>query len=193
LLNSNPDRRKKMNETVDILKINEEIARKFRKIEESLPSSCTIKDLFEKLLIQIEEEFHIPFVWISILNEGNVIDVIKVFKASKILKDRINILDRKVFLDLVAEGTMPKLINDNLKPFYKLLPRNKKYFIKSLSVAPMTLNSEIIGSMNYGDFSSLRYQPGMDTTLLEKLAFNVSARLSAIKAGEDDICNETIK
>jgi hypothetical protein len=47
--------------------------------------------------------------------------------------------------------------------------------------------------MNYGDFSSLRYQPGMDTTLLEKLAFNVSARLSAIKAGEDDICNETIK
>jgi uncharacterized protein YigA (DUF484 family) len=193
LLNSNPDRRKKMNETVDILKINEEIARKFRKIEESLPSSCTIKDLFEKLLIQIEEEFHIPFVWISILNEGNVIDVIKVFKASKILKDRINILDRKVFLDLVAEGTMPKLINDNLKPFYKLLPRNKKYFIKSLAVAPMTLNSEIIGSMNYGDFSSLRYQPGMDTTLLEKLAFNVSARLSAIKAGEDDICNETIK
>ncbi len=182
-----------MNETVDILKINEEIARKFRKVEESLPSSCTIKDLFEKLLMQIEEEFHIPFVWISILNERNVIDVIKVCKASKILKDRINILDRKVFLDLVAEGTMPKLINDNLKPFYKLLPRNKKYFIKSLAIAPMTLNSEIIGSINYGDFSSLRYQPGMDTSLLEKLAFNVSARLSAITAEKDDICNETMK
>jgi len=68
-----------------------------------------------------------------------------------------------VLFNLVAESTMPRLINDNLKPFYKLLPRNKKYFIKSLAIAPITLNSEIIGSINYGDFSSLRYQPGMDT------------------------------
>jgi uncharacterized protein YigA (DUF484 family) len=67
-----------------------------------------------------------------------------------------------------------------MKPFYKLLPRNKKYFIKSLAIAPITLNSEIVGSINHGDFSNLRYQPGMDTNLLEKLASNISARLSNI-------------
>ena len=175
-----------MNKTVDILKINEELAQKFCKIEESLHSYLTIKDLFEKLIMRIEEEFHIPFVWISILKEGNVIDIIKVLKTSNILKDRLNIIDRKVFLDLVAESTMPRLINDNLKPFYKLLPRNKKYFIKSLAIAPITLNKEIIGSINYGDFSSLRYQPGMDTSLLERLAFNVSDRLSVIMAGGNE-------
>jgi hypothetical protein len=110
-------------------------------------------------------------------------------KSSHILKDRVNIIDRTVFIGLVSESTMPKLINDNLKPFYKLLPRNKKYFIKSLAIAPLTLNSAIIGSINYGDFSSLRYQPGMDTTLLERLACNVSARLSVIMDGGNDICN----
>jgi uncharacterized protein YigA (DUF484 family) len=178
-----------MNEPVDILKINEVLAEKFRRIEESLPSYLTIKDLFEKLLAQIEEEFQIPFVWISILHEGNAIDIIKALKSSRILKDRLSIIDRTVLLNLVAESTIPRLINDNLKPFYKLLPRNKKYFIKSLAIAPIALNSAIIGSINYGDFSSLRYQPGMDTTLLERLACHVSARLSVIMTGGNDICN----
>lgn len=182
-----------MNETVDILKINEVLAEKFRRIEEFLPSCITIKDLFEKLLAQIEEKFHIPFVWISILNEAKAIDIIKALKTSHILKDRINIIDRTVFLDLVTESTTPRLVNDNLKPFYKLLPRNKKYFIKSLAIAPITLHNEIIGSINYGDFSSLRYQPGMDTSLLEKLAFTVSTRLSVIMTDGNNICNETIK
>jgi uncharacterized protein YigA (DUF484 family) len=182
-----------MNEPVDILKINEVLAEKFLKIEESLPSYFTIKDLFEKLLVRIEEEFQIPFVWISILNEDTTIDIIKALKSSHILKDRVNFIGRMVFIGLVSENTMPKLINDNLKPFYKLLPRSKKYFIKSLAIAPLTLNSAIIGSINYGDFSSLRYQPGMDTTLLERLARNVSARLSVIMTGGSDTRNETIK
>ena len=178
-----------MNEPVDILKINEVLAEKFRRIEEFLPSHLTIKDLFEKLIAQIEEEFQIPFVWISILNEGSAIDIMNALKSSHILKDRLSIIDRTVLFNLVAESTMPRLINDNLKPFYKLLPRNKKYFIKSLAIAPLTLNSEIIGSINYGDFSSLRYQPGMDTTLLERLARNISARLSVIMTGGNDAFN----
>jgi len=177
-----------MNETVDIRKMNEELAQKFCKIEGALPSFLTIKDLFENLLTQIEAEFHVPFVWISIFNELSLVDIIKVLKTSKILKDRINIIDRTVFLDLVKESTMPRLINDHMKPFYKLLPRNKKYFIKSLAIAPITFHNEIIGSINYGDFSSLRYQPGMDTSLLERLVSHVSARLSAIMAGRNDTC-----
>ncbi len=171
-----------MNDTVEIMKKNEEIARKFRKIEEHLPSLLDVKELFEKLLIRIEEEFGIPFVWISIVNERKSAGLIRVLKTSKMIKDRLNIINRDSFLELVTSGTMPRLVNDDLKPFYKLLPRNKKYFIKSLAVAPITRDSEIIGSINHGDSSHLRYQPGMDTTLLEKMAANVSDRLSLIMA-----------
>jgi hypothetical protein len=89
-----------MNEPVDILKINEVLAEKFLRIEESLPTYLTIKDLFEKLLARIEEEFQIPFIWISILNEENAIDIIKALKSSHILKDRVNIIGRTVLLNL---------------------------------------------------------------------------------------------
>jgi len=169
-----------MKEKVDILKTNEEISLKFGKIEENLASFLTVKDLFEKLIIQIQEEFRIPFVWISIISEPDLADVIQVLKSSRILKERLNIIDRAAFLQCIANSTKPILANNYMKPFYKLLPRNKKYFIKSLAIAPITLNSEIIGSINHGDFSNLRYQPGMDTNLLEKLASNISARLSNI-------------
>jgi len=169
-----------MKEKVDILKTNEEITLKFGKIEENLASFLNVKDLFEKLIIQIQEEFRIPFVWISIISEPDLADVIQVLKSSRILKERLNIIDRAAFLQCIANSTKPILANNYMKPFYKLLPRNKKYFVKSLAIAPITLNSEIIGSINHGDFSNLRYQPGMDTNLLEKLASNISARLSNI-------------
>jgi uncharacterized protein YigA (DUF484 family) len=169
-----------MKEKVDILKTNEEITLKFGKIEENLASFLNVKDLFEKLIIQIQEEFRIPFVWISIISEPDLADVIQVLKSSRILKERLNIIDRAAFLHCIANSTKPILANNYMKPFYKLLPRNKKYFVKSLAIAPITLNSDIIGSINHGDFSNLRYQPGMDTSLLEKLASNISARLSNI-------------
>jgi uncharacterized protein YigA (DUF484 family) len=169
-----------MNSINDIKKKNEEIARKFIRIETSLPSLSDAKELFEKVLIQIEEEFDIPFIWISVINKQYLTNMIRSLRASKILKDRINIMDEATFFSLIADGTKPVLVNDGLNPFFKLLPKKKKFFLRSLAVAPITLHEEIIGSLNYGDFSSIRYQPDMDTTLLRRLASNISIRLSEI-------------
>jgi uncharacterized protein YigA (DUF484 family) len=170
--------RRYMDENVDILKKNEEIAKKIGKIENNLPSFPNAKDLFEKLLVQIEEEFDIPFVWISVATETDFAGLIQVLRASHIIKERLNIIDRVTFLSIIADSTKPALFNNDLKPFYKLLPRKKKFFIKSLAIAPIVINSEIMGSINLGDYSNLRYQPGMDTGLLEKLVSTVSACLS---------------
>ena len=167
-----------MDEHTDILKKNEEIAKKINKIEKSLPSCLNAKDLFEKLLIQIQEEFSIPFVWISVATETDFTSLIRLLRASQTIKERLNIIDRAAFLAVIRESTKPMLANNDLKPFYKLLPRKKKFFIKSIAIAPMIVNGEIIGSINLGDSSNLRYQPGMDTGLLEKLVGNVSSCLS---------------
>jgi uncharacterized protein YigA (DUF484 family) len=169
-----------MKDMDDIKKKNEEIARKFIKIETALPSFPGAKELFEKVLLQLEGEFDIPFVWISIINRHYLTGVIQALKTSKIIKDRLNIIDEATFFTLIADGTKPVLTNDGLKPFFKLFPRKKKYFIRSLAIAPITLHQEIIGSLNHGDFSSLRYHPDMDTTLLRRLASNISIRLSEI-------------
>jgi diguanylate cyclase (GGDEF)-like protein len=44
------------------------------------------------------------------------------------------------------------------------------------------MNGEIIGSLNHGDPSAHRFNPGMDTTLLERLAVKVSICLSNVSA-----------
>jgi len=172
-----------MEENVDVAKKNEEIARKINKIEKNLPSFQNAKDLFDKLLLQIQEEFGIPFVWITITTETEFAGMIQALRASSIIKERLNVIDRSIFLSLTGESQSPLLINTDLKPFYKLLPRKKKFFVKSLAIAPIIVNGEIIGSINLGDYSSVRYQPGMDTGLLEKLVGNVSTCLSNLMHG----------
>jgi uncharacterized protein YigA (DUF484 family) len=167
-----------MDEHAYILKTNEEIAKKINKLEKSLPSYLNAKDLFEKLLIQIQEEFSIPFVWVSVATETDFASLIQLLRTSQIIKERLNIIDRATFLTVIGESTKPVLVNNDLKPFYKLLPRKKKFFIKSIAIAPMIVNGQIIGSINLGDSSNLRYQPGMDTGLLEELVSSVSSCLS---------------
>ena len=117
-------------------------------------------------------------MWVSVATDTDFASLIQLLRASHIIKERLNIIDRVTFLNVIGESTKPILVNNDLKPFYKLLPRKKKFFIKSIAIAPIIVNSEIIGSINLGDYSNLRYQPGMDTGLLEKLISNVSACLS---------------
>ena len=174
-----------MNEEIlKIVKKNEEIARKFSKIETKISLASSASELFEVLLPGIEEEFAIPFVWLSLVTNGKLSSLIETLSSSEIFKDRLNIIEQAAFLDLIAHDTMPVLANDDLKPFYKLFPQSKKFLIKSLAIAPLTLDGDIIGSLNHGDFSRLRYQLGMDTSLLKRLAMKVSSCLSNIMARE---------
>ena len=171
-------------EMLEVMKKNEEVAGKFGRIETRLSSLSSVRELFEILLTRMEEEFAIPFVWLSLVNDDKVSSITRTLDSSEMLKDRLNIIEQAVFLDLVAHDTTPLLANGDLKPFYRLFPRSKKFFIKSLAIAPITLDGDIIGSLNHGDFSRLRYQPGMDTSLLKELAAKVSLRLSNIMARE---------
>ncbi len=168
----------------EILKHNEEIARKFFEIEKSILAILNYTDLFEFLLTEIRKKFRVPYVWISVIEKSEVSRFIQSLESSELLRERMNVIDKKNFMELVGSTTTPLLVNDNLKPYYQLLPKNRKYFIKSLAVAPITLDGEIIGSLNQADLSRVRFQPGIDTSLLERLAVKVSLCLSNVTAHE---------
>ena len=102
----------------------------------------------------------------------------RAWRASPLLRDRLKIIEQAAFLEIVPDGATPLLVSGDLRPFFRLLPPNRKYFIRSLAVSPLTLHGRLIGSLNHGDSSSERYEPGMDTTLLMHLAQSVSDRLS---------------
>jgi transcriptional regulator with GAF, ATPase, and Fis domain len=166
------------------LKANQEIAGKFFDIEVCILSVLNFKDLFEKLLIEIREKFGIPHLWISMIEKSGISALIRELGSSENLKERLSIVSGESVLELLQQKTKPVLANGDLKPFYKLFPENEKYFIKSIAVVPLTLDGEIIGSLNMADYSDARFQPGMDTQFLEQLATIVSICLSNVTAHE---------
>lgn len=176
-----------MNEIDAIIKRlheNEKTTKKFQTVETEILSILNFKDLFEVLLTEIRQEFDVPYVWISMIRDSEVQNLIESLGKSEILKEHMNIVRRKPFMELIGDFKSPILVNTNLKPYFKLLPRNKKFFIKSLAVAPITLDGQIIGSLNQADSSPTRFQPGIDTSLLEQLSLKVSLCLSNVTAHE---------
>lgn len=162
----------------DIQSINEEIASKFKIIESRLNHRGSAVELFEALLADIQREFGIPFVWLSIIKIPETAGLQKSLERSPFLNDRLKIIERAAFLEIVPDGVTPLLVSGNLKPFFRLLPPSRKYFIRSLALSPLTRCGLLIGSLNQGDPSLERYKPGMDTTLLMHLTQSISARLT---------------
>jgi diguanylate cyclase (GGDEF)-like protein len=175
---------KNLEKILETFRINEEVGRKFFEIEVSILSILNFRDLLERLLTEIKEKFGVPYVWITMVRDSEVSDLIETIETSKNLRERLNVLDRETFLRLIGNRTTPLLVTGDLVPYYPLLPKGQMHFIRSLAVAPITFHGEIIGSLNQADLSPLRYRPGMDTGLLERLAVKVSICLSNVTAHE---------
>ncbi len=174
-----------INEIIKNFHQNEEISRKFFDIEVRILTILNFKDLFERLLTDITEIFAIPYVWISLVDDNELIPFIKELYTSEIITQRLNIISKSIFLELASgNNAKPILIEKNLRPYFRLFPKGEKYLIRSLAIIPITLNGRKIGSLNFGDTSETRFHPGMDTVLLERLAIKVSLCLSNVTAHE---------
>jgi hypothetical protein len=106
--------------------------------------------------------------------------IIAAIKSSNVLRDRLNIITPELFREILPAGLKPVLVNKDLQPYYKLLPSNRKYFLKSLALVPFKVNDEIAGSWNNADARHDRYTPDMETNLLQNLAHSVSMRLAEL-------------
>jgi uncharacterized protein YigA (DUF484 family) len=170
----------------DILKANDAIARKFGGIEADLAVCRGTGELFERLLSGSGEAFGIPFVWLSILRSPETETLIRILNDSELLRNRLNVIEPPSFLEICADGPSSVIASGDLRPFFRLMPPNVKYFIRSLAVTPLSLQGVMIGSLNHGDASPERYRPGMDTALLDHLAATVSRRLSELLPPEEN-------
>ena len=138
----------KIKEIIETLKQNQEIAQKFFEIETSVLSILNFKDFLERLLTEIQDKMEIPYVWISLIEESDFTDMLQKSATSEILKERTSLIERDLFLKVIKNKTEPILANDDLTAFHALLPREHKYHIRSLAIAPLTLDGGIIGSLN---------------------------------------------
>jgi uncharacterized protein YigA (DUF484 family) len=168
-----------MDKPDEIRRINLEISMKFKKIELQLSQAKNIAGIFETLFAGIEKEFAVPFVWLTLLDNRNAAPIIVAVKSSGLLKNKLNVISPALFEHILPTGLQPVLANRELQPYYKLLPPTNKFFVKSLAIIPFKAHNEIVGSWNNGDVVSERYQPDMETGLLQKLGQKVSQCLDA--------------
>ncbi len=173
-----------MEEILENVRRNEEIARKLFDIEVCILSITNFKDLLERLLQLIESKFGVPYVWLSLVDDPRFSQIVEPLKDAPRLKHRLNITTLSVLLDLVGHDGAPVLENEDLRPFYRLFPRDQGYLVQSIAVAPITLDGDMVGTLNLGDSQPARFQPGMDTFFLAQLGVKVSICFSNVTSRE---------
>ncbi len=169
---------------LDRLKENEEIARKFNEIEVSILSILEFHDFFDRLLSEISDKFCIPYIWISMIEESGLAQQLKSSRECQRMTASTAFIPRKDFLTIVRNQSAPLLANTDMTPYQQLLPDVSDYTIGSIAIAPISLDGEIVGSINQADADPYRFEPGIDTSLLEQLALKVSLCLSNVTAHE---------
>ena len=166
------------------LKENENIARKFNEIEISILTILNFQDFLERLLFEIGDKFSIGHIWISIIEESAIAKQLHDIQDSELLRTSTAFVSEKKFLAVTKNSKKPLLANKNLEIFHALVPEIPAYEMGSIAIAPITLDGKVIGSINQADKSKDRFEPGIDTSLLEQLALKVSLCLSNVTAHE---------
>lgn len=166
------------------LKKNEEILHKFHEIELSILSILNFHDFFEKLLTQISSKFSIPYTWLSIIENSHFTTQLKSITHSEFLISSIAFIDRDDFSGIIKDNLTPVLANTAIERYHFLFPENKFQDIGSIAIVPITLDGEVIGSINQADKNIYRFEPGIDTSLLLQLGLKISLCLSNVSAHE---------
>ena len=168
----------------DRLKKNEEIAQKFSEIEIRILSVLNFKDLLQVLLDEVQNQFGVPHTWITLIDKSEVTRLVQSIAHSRVFRNRMRLVDRNTFSHLTGNQSQPILINENLDFYRKLFPIDCNNSIKSIAIAPISLDGKIIGSLNQADYSKERFKPGIDSSLLEQLATKISLCMSNVTAHE---------
>lgn len=175
-----------MKENEEIQRVNEEIAIRFQKIETAFAKMSTAAGVFEALLAGIENEFSVPFVWLTLIDNEKGRPLIESSQTSEFLKPRLAVVSQELFENVLFKGIKPILANKDLRPFYRLMPLQQKYFVRSIAVVPFELDGRVAGVWNNGDADPDRFQADMDASLLFSLAGKISSKLTQLMAKNVD-------
>ncbi len=163
---------------------NEEIARKLFDLEVCILSITDFKSLVERLLFTIERKFQIPYVWLCLTPHPTILPFVQPLMESPLLRSRLTLVPLKNLLEVAGDDGEPVLADSRLEAFTPLYPPGQDWEIRSLALALITLDGDVIGSLNLGDADKSRFQPDMDTFFLSQLAVKVSLCLAGVLSHE---------
>ena len=166
------------------LRHNEQIVRKLFDIESNILSTTRFRDLFENLLAQIEQQFAIPHVWLTLVHDAALTGLIADLQQAPQTRNHLVIVDGNTFTTLCGNGDAPLLVNAGIDRYSPMVPPGLRGSMGSLAIAPIRFEGRIIGSFNQGDANPARFSPDKDTFFLRQLAVKVSICLANVTAHE---------
>jgi len=170
---------------IKLIQENETVAKQFHKVETKILSILNFKDFFEVLLTEIQKTFNIPYVWFSIIESDELANLVTPLLYSEVLIKKINIIKKTDFEGIIKNRSEPILISNDLKACHNLFPPHNEYKnLMSIAIVPITIDGQLIGSLNQADISPLRFRTDMDSSLLEQLGVKLSLCLSNVTAHE---------
>ncbi len=166
------------------IRLSAENEKKLRSIETKILSIVSYRDFFEVLLNEIKKKFTSPYTWISLIAEYDIGTLIQTCYPGEDLDNYLTVIEREIFFELIGTTGKPLLIKNDLKRYFPLYPPHISYFIKSLAIAPISLDGTVIGSLNLADFSDTRFHRRAYAQFIELLALKISISLSNVTAHE---------
>ncbi len=167
-----------------LLKENEAILRKFHLLESKILAILNLKDFFESLLTEMMSIFRMPYVWMTVIKNSKLAEIISWVENSDTIEQRINFIDKNEFMRFFNSFSKPLLSNSDLRTYHAFFSDGKIYPIRSIALAPVFIDGEIVGTLNQGDIEPSRFEANMDTSLLEQLMVKISLCLSNVLAHE---------
>jgi diguanylate cyclase (GGDEF)-like protein len=174
-----------INELIDNVRRNEEIARKFFEIERCILSIGRCDQFVSTLTKEVQKQFSVPYVWVNLINEAPLSHLIESLEKMPDLRDRVLFSRRRSMIDIIKSSNKTILVNTNLSRCWEIVPAVYRDIISSVAISPLTIDGELVGLFCQADSDSTRYDAATkDTFLLDQLAIKISICLSNVTARE---------
>lgn len=171
----------KVNQLIENLRANENIASKLFAIETKILNCTNTADLFQTLFYSIQEKFNISGVYLNI----NASMLAEIFPENLILepvflKDaRINIVTPKELQNSLEDDSQIKLTNE-IHEMVGVLQQDLLENYNSLANIPLHHSGQLFATLVLADESSERYHKGLGSYYLEQLSVRLSLAIQNI-------------
>ncbi|MBN2645697.1 MAG: hypothetical protein JXR59_09525 [Desulfuromonadaceae bacterium] len=117
----------------------EQQAEKFHQVESRILSILDFEAFFETLLAEIAAVFDVPLVWLSLIEESELLRLRRELGPVPETPQLV-VLKRERLLELIGDEGKPLLANDNMARYLSLLPRGSSRAIRSIAMTPIYLD-----------------------------------------------------
>lgn len=175
---------KYIEQILEKLKEKEAVEQKFRQLDEQIISTLCLKDFFEHLISDMIGIFDTPYIWVTVIEETRLAELVKQAEQSLTLKARAGFIPEYEFSRLIPDPAAPVGVSET-EAFSSFFPENGIYPVKSMTLCPLKIDGQTVGTLNFGDLSPSRFASFPEIRLLAGAALKISLCLSNVSAHEE--------